>query len=136
MAEIENGGRNITMDRFCIKDQYTARLEPEYFVDSLPETLGITHQPDVYPFANYLANKFGCSTVIDVGCGRAQKLMGLSQAFSVVGIDYGSNIDFCRSNYSAGQWIEFDLEQDSVIPLDPEMVKKSVVVCSDVIEHL
>src|SRR5712671_4256351 len=101
MPEVEIGRGSATMNRFCIKGGYTSRLRPEYFVDSLPESLGITHQPDVYPFSNYLATLFGCSTVIDVGCGRAQKLMDLSQSFSVVGIDYGSNIDFCRTNYPA-----------------------------------
>src|ERR1051326_6006128 len=136
MLKVGIGERSATMDRFCIKGEYTARLVPEYFVDSLPESRGITHQPDVYPFANYLATMFGCSTVIDVGCGRAQKLMKLSGSFSLVGIDYGSNIGFCRSNHSAGQWVEFDLEEDSVIPLDPETISKSIVICSDVIEHL
>src|ERR1051326_5255104 len=136
MTEVELGVRSATMDRFCIKGGYTARLRPEYFVDSLPESLGITHQPDVYPFANFLATKFGCSSVIDVGCGRAQKLMNLSKSLSVVGIDYGSNMDFCRTNSPASQWVEFDLEEDSVIPLDPETISKSIVICSDVIEHL
>jgi SAM-dependent methyltransferase len=121
---------------FFIKPGYTPRPAPEYFHDTLADTRGITHQPDAYPLAAHLAAYYGCRHVIDIGCGLAHKLVELHPRFRVIGIDFGDNLRGCRERYPFGQWIEWDLERREVIELDPEVVASSVVVCSDVIEHL
>jgi SAM-dependent methyltransferase len=79
-----------------------------------------------------LARELGCSRIIDVGCGRAQKLIKLHPEFSIVGIDHGPNIEYCR-RYTFGTWIECDVERESLADLPAQ---GSVVVCADVIEHL
>lgn len=119
-----------------IKPGYCCRLWPEYFHDNLREACGIVHQPDVYTLAAHLGRRFGCSRVIDIGCGRAEKLAALRPDFEIIGIDHGTNIQFCRTRYAFGQWIEWDLEKCSDLAIDPEMVRGSILICADVIEHL
>jgi glycosyltransferase involved in cell wall biosynthesis len=121
---------------FFIKDGYSSRNEPQYFEDTLVDDSGIVHQPDVYLFAEYLGKKYGCRYIIDIGCGHAQKLLRLKDNFQLIGIDIGKNIEYCRSHYSLGTWIEYDLEQEKGFSLRREIVSDAVIICSDIIEHL
>jgi len=129
---------NISTGRaaFFIKPGYTPRAAPEYFHDTLADTCGVTHQPDAYPLAAHLAAYYGCRHIIDIGCGLAHKLVELHPRFDVIGIDFGDNLRGCRERYPFGHWIEWDLERDGQLELDPAIVASSIVVCSDVIEHL
>lgn len=121
--------------RLFVKESYVAREDPEYFEDVTANELGVVHQPDVYPFAAHLARLYGCSHVIDIGCGRADKLAPLSDEFRLVGVDYGSNIEEARRRFPSGDWVEWDLERDAPIPL-PDASTGGAIVCADVIEHL
>lgn len=118
---------------FCIKEGYRIRSTPEYFRDT---AAGITYQPDVYPFAGYLAQRFGCEYVIDVGCGTAGKVVKLSPPLKIIGIDIGDNIAFCRRNYPMHSWIECDLEHPEHLHFPEDLLTRAVIVCADVIEHL
>jgi SAM-dependent methyltransferase len=93
------------------------------------------HQPDVYTFAAHLARLHGCSHVVDIGCGRAEKLAPLAEEFALVGIDHGPNLAAARDHAPTVELIDFDLERDEAIPL-PQAARQGVLVCSDVIEHL
>lgn len=109
------------------------RTEPEYFDD---ERRALEYQPDVYIEAARLADSLGATTVVDVGCGHARKLVALHPKFQIIGIDLGSNIDRCRQTYPFGTWIDHDLERDEPLPLTEDVLGDSVVVCADVVEHL
>lgn len=116
---------------------YTQRVPPEYFADT--DDSGIVWQPDVYPEALALAAKHDRTAIIDLGCGRASKLVALhseSAGLDIVGVDFGPNIDWCRANLPIGQWLDTDLETATTLPLAPEIIAESVIVCSDVVEHL
>ena len=102
----------------------------------LAETEGIVHQPHAYPFAAHLAARYGCTHVIDLGCGRAQKLALLHPELQPVGVDIGANVAWCRETYPFGEWIEWDFERPGALPIAPELARRSVLVCADVIEHL
>src|SRR2546421_696437 len=106
--------------QYFIKDGYRARSRTEYFVDSIADSTGIIHQPDVYPFARYLAQRFGCSALVDIGCGHALKLAEYHPEFRLIGIDIGSNLNYCRSRYKFGQWIEWNLEDGGEIPVSED----------------
>lgn len=121
---------------FHIKDGYLCRLKPEYFNDSVTESSGHTWQPDVYAIAAILARRLECNRFIDIGCGRGIKLSQLHPEFLITGIDFGNNISYCRRNYNFGQWIEKDLELPLSFELPKQLLSKSIIVCSDVIEHL
>ena len=59
-------------DNFCIKASYQARTFAQYYADE--ESPNVIWQPDVYPLAAFLARRYGCTHIIDVGCGHARKL--------------------------------------------------------------
>ncbi len=120
-----------------LTSSYVQRVPPEYFVDE--DNSGLTWQPDVYPETLALARKHGRRAVIDLGCGRAGKLAGLREQdpdLDIIGVDFGRNIDWCRENLVVGKWLDADLEAATTLPLDTEVIARSVVVCSDVLEHL
>ena len=88
----------IMSSNFFIKNGYVLRRQSQYFDDDLFEQEKIIHQPEVYQFGKYLANKFGCKYIIDIGCGHAKKLINLYPDFQILGIDYKNNIEYCKNN--------------------------------------
>src|SRR6266540_4241854 len=124
-------------DLFFLTRGYTQRVPPDYFADS--DDSGVTWQPDVYPETLALARKHDRAVIIDLGCGHAGKLVALHDQnpdLDVIGVDFGSNIDWCRDHLPVGRWLGADLESVTTLPLAPEVLARSVVVCSDVLEHL
>jgi hypothetical protein len=120
--------------QFFLPAGYVARAAPKYFVDE--DALGRTWQPHVYPLAAALARRAGATHVIDVACGRARKLVALQPEFETVGLDFGANLDYCRSHHAEGTWVEVNLECPWAGLVPADAVRNAVVVCSDVIEHL
>ncbi|MDH4051220.1 MAG: glycosyltransferase family 29 protein, partial [Rubrivivax sp.] len=122
--------------RWALPEKYVARPQPEYYVDS-PEVDGnVTWQPDVYPAAAQIAESLGCDTLIDIGCGHGRKLKALSRDHHIIGVDFGPNIAHCRRSHPFGTWLEADLERPLPLPVPSSVLARSVVICSDVIEHL
>jgi len=121
-------------DHFELPARYAARAKPNYYVDAADD--GVTWQPDVYPAAAEIARSLNCDTLIDIGCGHARKLSALHPEFKLIGVDYGANIEHCRARFPFGTWLEADFENIEYLPLPARVLKKSVVICSDVIEHL
>src|SRR5689334_4097481 len=116
---------------YCLPPDYQARLTPQYFNDTLTDSQ--LWQADVYRCAVHLARKAGVKRIVDLGCGRGGKLMPLAREFKIVGIDYGDNIDYCRNIAPAGEWYDFDLNEE-IVPA--KLFQDAVVICADVIEHL
>lgn len=117
---------------FCLPPRYRENPGPVYFHDV--DGSDITFQPDVLPYAADLCTLAGLVHIVDIGCGLATKLAALHDAhpdWRFTGIDFGPNLDYCRENYPWGTWVERDLE--NAFHLD---ARDSVIVCSDVIEHL
>jgi len=121
---------------YFLKRGYVAREEPAYFEDA---KAGIIYQPDVYPFAADLAGQMACNKIIDIGCGRAMKLAKLHEQYPeriYVGVDFGENITWCKANYNFGTWVEANLEQSNTVRWKRPLVEGSLILCSDVVEHL
>ncbi len=121
-------------DHFDLPTAYASRAKPVYYADTPDD--GLTWQPDVYPTAADIARSLHCDTLIDIGCGQARKLSVLHPEFKLIGVDYGGNMEHCRSRYPFGTWLEADFEDIDMLPLPARVLKNSVVICSDVIEHL
>lgn len=122
-------------DRYFVKEGYTPRPDPEYADEAAHD--GIVWQPDVYPEAARVARLVGASCIVDLGCGTGDKLAALAPPFDVVGIDLpGPNLDVCRLRHPDVTWIEHDLESSGPLPVPDAVLARSVIVCSDVIEHL
>ncbi|MGC2109599.1 MAG: glycosyltransferase family 2 protein [Candidatus Korobacteraceae bacterium] len=121
---------------YCIKPGYLAREEPAYFDDILTATDSIVHQPDVYRFAGFLAKRFGCRNIIDLGCGAGNKLTELASDFRIVGVDFGENVRRFREAHPSAIAMEHNFAEQVLRIEDRELVRESLVVCSDIIEHL
>lgn len=124
----------MTATNFFIKPGYRTRSQPAYFADIHDD--GVIWQPEVYPLAATLAYQYECRYIIDIGCGRARKLVALHPQFEIIGLDFGSNLEYCRTQYPFGKWIEVDLENYAGTDIPPEILSNAVVVNSDVIECL
>lgn len=117
---------------FGLPAAYVERSKPDYTVDE--DESGF--QPHVYDLAGWLASMSGARRIVDIGCGKASKLVKLAErGFEIVGVDYGSNLDMAMARYPQGRWIKADLERFDPTALLDE-VDGSVIVCADVIEHL
>jgi SAM-dependent methyltransferase len=116
---------------FFLPSGYVHRAKPEYFADTDESMIW---QPDVYQDAATVARRLGASRIIDIGCGDGRKLGELHPEFQIVGVDFGPNIQKARASHPQGTWIEHDMEGGTPIPLDDW--DGSVVICSDIIEHL
>lgn len=122
------------MDRnYWIRESYQHASSTQYYPDTPTTT---TYQPDVYLIASRLAQALGCRRVIDVGCGHGRKLAKLKPNFDIVGVDYGGNISHCRREYNFGTWLEHNLNENDILPIKQELYAGSVLICSDVIEHV
>lgn len=114
---------------------YSRRLEPnDYFVDLPTSRAEGIWQPDVYPFAEALSRRLGVRRIIDLGCGSGEKVAGLSDTFETIGVDFGQNLATARTVFPQLSWMDLDLESD-LSALRPHLAG-SLVICSDVIEHL
>lgn len=125
----QTGKRALTP--YFLNSGYTSRAEPEYFDDTLSDSE--LWQADVYKLAAQLGLKAHAQTLVDLGCGRAEKLMKYADMFQIVGVDFGQNIDYCQQHHHPGGWVRHDLNKH---PYDARVLKDSVVICADVIEHL
>lgn len=121
-------------DRYALPAAYVSRAKPVYYADTPDD--GLTWQPDVYPTAAEIARSLKCDTLVDIGCGQARKLSVLHPEFKLIGIDYGGNMEHCRTKFPFGTFLEADFEDISMLPLPARVLQRSVVICSDVIEHL
>jgi hypothetical protein len=123
-------------DTFCNKPGYLARTTPAYVDDILAESEVKSHQPDVYRFAAYLANRLECKHAVAVGCGSGTELFEMFPQSQVVGVDFGANLQRSRRQYPGGTWIEHDLDRAGRVRIAETVLRRSVIICADVIEHL
>jgi glycosyltransferase involved in cell wall biosynthesis len=118
--------------KFCLPSTYINRSDHVLYNDS-PSNL--VYQPNVYQLAGYLATRANLKWIIDIGCGSAGKLVPFAEQFSLIGIDSQFGIDMARKAIPAAKLIVHDLE--TALPnLPDEVLINSLIICSDVIEHL
>lgn len=116
---------------FFLPDNYQINPRPEYF----PDNNDLVYQPEVYELAHFLAQRSGAKYIIDIGCGSGDKLESLNRDFKVIAIDYGANLQQLGQRFPQAQTIECDLE-NGLPEIDLSIIKQSVVICSDVVEHI
>lgn len=121
------------LNNYYLKSGYRSREQPEYCLDLVENDIW---QPQVYVLARYLGAILNGNYVIDIGCGMAFKLSKMYPDFQIIGIDYGTNIQLCREMYPNGTWIEHDLDSPQRLPIEESILKNSIIICADVIEHL
>ncbi|MDX6290155.1 MAG: hypothetical protein QOH42_1954 [Blastocatellia bacterium] len=93
--------------------------------------------PDVFPFAVEMGERFGCSHLIALGESTAVNLLRLDPPLEIIGVVPGKDLAMCRQqNGFAATWIEGAFDGGDGISLAPKTLKRSIIVCTDVIERL
>jgi hypothetical protein len=91
----------------------------------------IQFQPDVYPFAAYLGERFGCTHVIAIGRPTAKDLIQLYPQFEIIGIVPGTDLERYRKQYGFGTWLEEDTNLADTLSLPEDVLTRAVIVCND-----
>lgn len=114
---------------YYLPDGYQPREVPERYQPGPPG--GRVWQPDVYPYAAELARLGGSVRLVDVGCSTAAKLQPYGDEFDLIGVDLPGTPapDGVSMRYR-------DLDAPGRFPVAKKLLAGSVLVCSDVIEHL
>lgn len=114
---------------YFIKNNYKSNTDPDYYQD---EPHGVEYQHLVYKLAAYLAKRSESAYVIDLGSGNGNKLAKYFAGFNIITVDFGSN-----SGYVSDKFEHIQFNFDHGLPdIDHEILANSVVIASDVIEHL
>jgi hypothetical protein len=56
--------------------------------------------------------------------------------FDLIGIDFGENLEWCRTHYPFGRWAEHDFDRGPLCAPSDWNLDGAAVICSDMIEHL
>jgi SAM-dependent methyltransferase len=77
-----------------------------------------------------------CLRLIDIGCGAGSKLVRFAGDLETIDLDYGANIELCRRSHPGHRWIEYDIDSGGDLPIEPEELRRAIVLSADVVEHL
>lgn len=114
---------------YQIKEKYIENLLPNYYQD-VPQDIEYQHY--VYQLAAYLAKTSNKKYIIDLGSGNGAKLTKYFSDFHIITVDFGENSSFVNQKF---EHITFNF--DNGLPkIENEILENSVVIASDVIEHL
>lgn len=117
---------------YCLPVGYQQRTNHEDYLDVPGEFI---FQPYVYQLAIKLAERSDAIWIVDIGCGSGEKLAPLVGRFKVVGVDRAEGLEIARQRLPEATLFECDLDQ-GLPELPEDMLRRSVVICSDVIEHM
>jgi hypothetical protein len=94
-------------------------------------------QKNVYQFAAREVRRVAAKRVIDMGCGSGYKLLNSFPAdVELCGVEVHPTLDWLRSKYPKAQWYSFGTLLWRWRQLEPVNRRTTVLVCSDVIEHV
>lgn len=113
--------------RYCILPGYRHRDQASYFDDTGNAD---QWQREVYAYAADVMRTERLTTVYDIGCGSAFKLVNYLGEFKTVGFDVGQTVQHLRRKYPARQWEVCDFSRSA------SYAAPDLVICADVIEHV
>src|SRR6185503_9754878 len=88
-------------------------------------------QPDVFPFAAFLGERFGCTHVIAIGQPSAKDLIQIYPKFEFVGVVPSLEVEPCRRQYAFGTWLNANTSLAATLPVPAEVLQRSVIVSKD-----
>jgi SAM-dependent methyltransferase len=127
------------MGDYCIKDGYEHRVanatleqNPGDYWRDRRMLLSRHAQHAVYSRAARLITERGLTTVIDVGCGLAHKLMDqIAPLAQVTGIDQPTAVEIAKQIHPKGRFVSDNFEEAT-----SSLGTFDLVLCVDVIEHM
>jgi SAM-dependent methyltransferase len=128
-------GQCYTNKSFCIKDGYQPNLFPQHYDAFYRQTSSsVTHQPDVYNLAYWIANEYSCEWIIDIGSGDGLKHKPFESNKKIIAIDIPQNEKTISANVDLHEFIQCDLNNG--LPPIENYWGNAVVIVSDVVEHI
>lgn len=119
---------------YFLKRGYVERQQPAaYDPATVPDDMA--NQPDVYVSAAKLARSYGCTHIIDLGVGKGDQIPLYLSEFQVIGVDMPERVERGRAALDI-DWIAWDFDQPEILRFPPELLRQSIIICADVIEHL
>jgi hypothetical protein len=112
--------------KFCIKPGYHHAVRTIDYDDTSNKD---EWQKEVYLLAASIAKEQGYSSVIDLGCGSAFKLIQYLGFCRTIGIETNKTYHWLQHRYPERNWL---LYEDA----DPAQLQADLVICADVIEHM
>ena len=114
---------------YYLKKGYNENLTPNYYQDVPQE---IEYQHYVYQLAEYLGKCSNKKYIIDLGSGNGQKLIKYFSDFHIITVDFGDNSSFVNQKF---EHISFNFDNGLPV-IESSILENSIVIASDVIEHL
>jgi len=111
------------MDKYCLPDNYSARLDNSYFDDTPYKD---EYQDEVYATARVYLDQKNLKSVLDIGTGSGYKLMKYFKDCVTAGVDLEPTVAFLKSKYPTRKWGSISDFQGYW----------GMIICSDVIEHI
>jgi Methyltransferase domain len=113
-------------EHYFIHDGYRHRSEASYFDDTESTD---QWQREVYQFAKEVFDQKHLTTVCDIGCGSANKLVRYFAGCNFIGLDVLETCKWLRRKYPNLSWMELDFRNAPSLRAD-------LVIAADVIEHV
>lgn len=113
-------------ENYFIRDGYRHRSEASYFDDT---ECTDQWQREVYRFAREVFDQKHLTTVCDIGCGSATKLVRYFAGCNIIGLDVPKTCEWLRRKYPNLSWMELDFKNAPSLRAD-------LVIAADVIEHV
>ncbi len=113
-------------NRYCIRKLYHARHKYDYCDQIGRED---AWQVEVYLHALGLMKKNDFTSVVDIGCGSAYKLLTYLGEYETIGIEVPHTCEWLRNKYPDRKWLVTDFTMK-------ERISSDVIICADVVEHL
>lgn len=123
---------------YQLPKKYYSREISNHYIDGHDSIPNVIYQPTVYNSVFELYKRTGAKYIVDIGCGDGSKLLFLSKLddnISFILIDHEYIIENVVAKIDKANYIKsnFELEMPEV---DDDILSDSIVVCSDVVEHL
>jgi hypothetical protein len=93
-------------------------------------------QPDVYPFAAYIAQRFECTHAIVIGKPTAKDLIQLYPQFEIIGVVPEAELKSYRDRYGFATWLEVNSNRGNAVSLPENILKRAVIVCTNTTDEL
>tara|TARA_A100001015_G_C15002224_1_gene718999 strand:- start:1120 stop:1878 length:759 start_codon:yes stop_codon:yes gene_type:complete len=126
--QVNNEGENVTIDEDARYDVERSYWSPQRI------KLSLSYQAPIYNYISKLVEKN--TLVLDIGCGIGSKLVEIigQSSDSLIGLDQPSAVEVASKKYPEAKFIAADFDDPGTWNLSE--CCPSVIICSDVIEHL
>ena len=111
--------------KYEIAADYIERPSVPHFDDTIPSDQ--EYQVEVYDLAKEVFDDNRFSSVIDLGCGNAEKLIARFPKEAITGIEVEPTLSWLRKNNPDHRWLSAE---------EAKGLNADLVICSDVIEHV